>query len=922
MDIHRSSIADFILPKIRASFVIDYYEGLHNVLEGREDFPYKNLFANPRHRTQTDITWSSDAFTQKPVLLSRLQGEEKEKYAILLNQCIHAVFGLIDQLKQEEGNSSLCDLLSRSLTCIEEDFVYCGEGKVVLVNWGIIPRRKDIGNGSIFRSGRFISGWDQKHRPIIMEKTISSENRRENIDEQVIISQQNKKAESQPKKEEAKIHERKEVLFTEKVNEPPSLSDDVQSGILSDDLPEEPQEEMETQNVSKETSPEEELSEEVETVGWSEADSEEEEKHDSEKREKRGSGNYLQKLWRWIKAVFRRIMWLLAFLLLLFGILYLFRNCQGPLHKVNPFYNPLPEVPIVLPVEDGEIGTGKDGVSKIATNRFNVLLNQTDKETMLSWAKAFKDIYDGEQYEIVYYNQSLGFLQIRVPEEEREQIMTDLPKQLTGFSFDVFEEILYSHNALVTDPAYQDPDKSWYLKAIGAEDAWAVTMGGDDVIVAVVDNGFDLKHPELSGHLYMPYNVLTRNSFVFPITTREGINAHGTHVAATAVGICNNGQGLLGVAPNCKLMPIQVGNNNADGSMSNLAILDGVMYAINQGADVVNLSLGMPVPDMVKRMSEGQQLNFISHSYLMEEFMWNRIFEAAEKNNCTIVFAAGNDNAISGVDPQKRNRNTIRVSAVDRNLRKADFSNYGVYAQLNREYSTLSAPGVDIYNAAPGNSYATLQGTSMAAPVVTGAVALLKSIDRNLTTERIIYILKATGLHVGQNIGPMIQIGKAVQMLSGSSGMDGNCEQIRQEIFRLRAKIDSLSRICPDAGASPDTLKYSEVIKDKFAFDGVWKATTGLVNERDYSPVELYMTFRNLKGTLTIVNKGREYTAPLTAGIQNGQISIVQHGPAQSGSDLFQPYHYVCFSDRNGYLFCRAFLGQQEIVIFNLVKIR
>lgn len=79
MDIHRSSIADFILPKIRASFVIDYYEGLRNVLEGREDFPYKNLFANPRHRTQTDITWSTDAFTQKPVLLSRLQRGGKRK---------------------------------------------------------------------------------------------------------------------------------------------------------------------------------------------------------------------------------------------------------------------------------------------------------------------------------------------------------------------------------------------------------------------------------------------------------------------------------------------------------------------------------------------------------------------------------------------------------------------------------------------------------------------------------------------------------------------------------------------------------------------------------------------------------------------------------------------------------------------------
>lgn len=914
MDIHRSSIADFILPKIRASFVIDYYEGIRNVLKGRDDFPYKDFLANPRHRTRTDITWSTDAFTKKPMLLSNLQGEEKEKYAVLLNQCIHAFLGLVEQLKQEDGTDSLGELLSKSLACIEEGFVYCGEDKVVLVNWGMIPRRKDISGGSIFRSGRFISSWDQKHRPIIMEKMIPS-----HTEDAANVSRQSEF-------ETAEIHKKMETPpFAEaEMNHKPSPSEEAQPVISSDDVPELSEEDVKaTEDVEIPSTKEPEMKV-MDSSDTSDADSgvSVKQESDSSKRIKKNSQNYGARFLSWLRNAFRKIWWIFVFLLLLFGILYFFKDCQGPLHKVNPFYNPLPEVSIVLPVEDGEVGTGKDGVSQIATNRFNVLLNQTDEETMLSWAKAFKNIYDGEQYEIVYYNQSMGFLQIRVPADEREQIMSALPEQLSDFSFDVFEEIIYRHDALVTDPAYQSPDKSWYLKAIGAEDAWAVTMGGEDIIVAVVDNGFDLKHPELSGHLHMPYNVLTRNSFVFPITTREGVNAHGTHVAATAVGICNNGQGLLGVAPNCKLMPVQVANNNADGSMSNLAILDGVMYAINHGADVVNISLGMPVPDMVRRMNEGQQLNFISNSYLMEEFMWNRIFDEAEKNNCTIVFAAGNDNAISGVDPQKRNRNTIRVSAVDQNLRKADFSNYGVYAQLNREYSTVSAPGVNIYNAAPGNSYVALQGTSMAAPVVTGAVALLKSIDRNLTTERIIYILKSTGLYVGDNIGPMIQIGKAVKMLSGDSGVGGNCERIRQEILRLRARIDSLSRICPDAGALPDTLKYSEVVKDKFAFDGVWKATTELVAERDQSPVELYMTFRDLKGTLTIVNKGREYTAPLTASIQNGQISIVQHGPAQNGGDLFQPYHYVCFSDRNGYLSCKASFGKKEKLTFNLVKIR
>ena len=872
------------MPKVKSVIVIDYYEGIQGLLRSREEFPYNDFLANPRLRTQTEITWATDSFTERPKLLIDLDGVLKERYAYALKERINSIESLIELLKDEAGGAALSELLSKAVSYIDERSVYCGDGNVVVVNWGLIPRRPDLGSGSIYRSGKFVANWDKLQKNPDVEKP------------KVEVEQQ-----SQPLGTD-ELTEPIETIVQEPEVTPLTQEYEQKSPVVEDShkqKPTEPEEKSELiQNVQPSqpeiTQPKSDTAAEEKPV-VQEVKKETIEKHHEETKQnqdkisKKDDDEYTWKtffggFWKGLKFILRKLWWILLFIILLFAILFLCRGCQGPISQINPFYNPLPDNPVVLPIENGEVGMSADGKTQIATDRLNILLEKKNDNTMLDWAKAFKKAYPDEDYEIFYYNKELYNLQIKVPSNMREQVKKEIKEKLSNFSFDVFDETVYqSEEVSFNDPELKNPMHSWYL-------------------------------------IIHPYNVLTQNSNIRPIKTKEGENAHGTHVAATAVGNGNNGTGLLGIAPKCKLLPVQVGSDNPDGSMSNQAIMEGVMYAISQGADVINVSLGMYTPGIVKTMSEAQQLNYISSSMKQEELMWSKIFEKAKQKNSIIVFAAGNDNVVSGIDPKKRSIETIRVSALNTDLSKAHFSNFGVYPQLNRFYSTVSAPGVDIYSAAPHDSYTSMNGTSMAAPLVSGVVALLKSIDKSLTVSQVTSILQQSGRNVGDNIGPMINLHRAVLLAKGEK-LPTKCDEISEEVKRLKAKIDSLTRICPDADAPSDTLKYNEAVKDKHGLDGLWKSTTSLVSTNDHTPIDLYMEFKKLKGTLTIVKNKVRYTAPLKATIKKGKISITQSSPASNGTDHFVPYTYECSADRKGNLICTA-TSTENSVTFNLIRIK
>lgn len=911
------------MPKVKSVIVIDYYEGIRGLLASRGDFPYDNFLANPRMRTQTEIIWSTDVFSHRPTLLCDLDGMLKDRYQYALKERIHAIETIISSMGMQNVDAAVGELLSKAVSYIDERSVYCGDGNLVVVNWGLIPRVPNLESGGIYRSGKFVGNWGN-FKPF-SPHTPEEENEETILDEAEIMEDLSQHVVSHIEEDAASdaaadIPDEADPDGLEYPSVPhtdtPAAEEKAEPSICE-----------QTDNIKQENTEQKEPSEE--NVAYTDENDAAEHEDLVESTDMATKGEeyswrtFFSSVWKGLKFILRKIGWILVALLLLLATLFFCKGCQGPVSLINPFYAPLPKNPRLLPVEDGAVGMSADGMTQIATDRLNILLEKKNNQTMLEWAKAFKRAYPGTEYEIFYYNEEFCCLQIKVPSEKREQVKMEIKQKLKEFSFDVYDETVFNAEAVsFNDPELTNDAHAWFLNVIGVSEAWNFTLGDPDVIVAVVDNGFDTSHPELEGKIIRPYNVLTQNANLRPIYTKEGEDAHGTHVAATAVGKCNNGQGLLGIAPNCKLMPVQVGNDNIEGCMSNQAILEGVLYAVNNGADVVNISLGMRTPEMVRCMSEGQQLNYISSSLKQEEMMWERIFEKARQRNCIIVFAAGNDNVISGIDPKKRNNATIRVSAVNTTLGKADFSNYGRYAQLNREYSSVSAPGESIFSASPHGKYVTMQGTSMAAPVVAGTVALLKSVNKNMTADQALSLLKSTGREVDPRIGPLIHTGRAVKRAFDGSDAPAECDDIEKQVQKLKAQIDSLCQLCPDAGEPSDTLKYDDAVKDNHGLDGLWKSTTSLVATSDNSPVELYMQFKQLSGTLTIKNQGHEYTAPLTATIDSGYIHITQHEDAKSTTSptTFNKYQYECSADRKGNLSCKA-TSETNMVTFNLIRV-
>jgi subtilisin family serine protease len=283
----------------------------------------------------------------------------------------------------------------------------------------------------------------------------------------------------------------------------------------------------------------------------------------------------------------------------------------------------------------------------------------------------------------------------------------------------------------------------WGPKKIGLEKAWELTQGSPDVVIGIVDSGVFMNHEDLKDNIWtnpneIPGNKIDddKNGYVDdvngwdfvgnyvggnflpdnnPQPTSNQVN-HGTHVAGCAAALGNNGVGVAGSAWNCKILPIKVASDNPGvGGIYNG--YQGILYAASMGADIINCSWG------------GQ-----GYSQAEQE-----IVKQATDMGSIVIAAAGNEGrnmAYYGQYPAQLDY-ILSVGSSSQNDAVSGFSNYGWS-------NCVYAPGSGIQSTIPGNAYTSMDGTSMASPVLAGVAALVKSLHPTWKFKEMYHQLRST----------------------------------------------------------------------------------------------------------------------------------------------------------------------------------
>ena len=458
--------------------------------------------------------------------------------------------------------------------------------------------------------------------------------------------------------------------------------------------------------------------------------------------------------------------WWLILIVLIILLLLLLDRCNKPVEQprlsddqVEEIYDEImPEIPQkrIIPIDTSDFREDDNTGNIIVAGLLNIALVE-NKDVFKRMAVELKQQFPDEKYKIVYYDEETSRLQLNFPEDELANIKDKIREKLPRFELLMWDESVFQSNKKSNDPFFKDADKAWHMKAIHLEQAWDVSMGDTSVCIAVIDDGFDLKHNEFKGkQIKSPYNVVLDNKQVYA----NNSIIHGTHVAGLALANADNNTGASGVAPKCSFMPIQIGAGEEFFTMTD--VVDGVLYALNHGADVINMSLGKQYAESLQGRSPSELEQIINNSGKDEEKFWKELFKLADKKNTMIVLAGGNEDLLIGLDPMQRSDEVLKVVAVDINMAKAGFSNYCKNWIAKNAY--ISAPGVGIYSSIPGNKFQSMQGTSMAAPIVTGAIALIKSVNPNLKNKEILKILRETSKPLAdRSCPPFLQLDVALK---------------------------------------------------------------------------------------------------------------------------------------------------------------
>lgn len=310
----------------------------------------------------------------------------------------------------------------------------------------------------------------------------------------------------------------------------------------------------------------------------------------------------------------------------------------------------------------------------------------------------------------------------------------------------------------------------WYLQpgnpaGIAVSEAWDLHTGSADVVIAIVDTGVDWSHPDLTAKIWVNPGEIAGNGqdddgngWIDDVRGWDcgnndndarpdpyielglDVGWHGTHCAGIAAAATNNGVGIAGAAPSCRIMPLKV--NNSASQITDAAITMAFVYAITNGADVISMSFGGP--------GDGGAAGFFQD-----------LVDQALQAGIVCVAAAGNNNDASLMYPAACT-GVISVGATDNAGQRASFSTYGAWV-------TVNAPGTQIwstvqsnynwdwltailygllYGYVSGSPYMNSDGTSMACPLVAGVCGLVVSRAPHLSPADVRQLLLDTGQQV------------------------------------------------------------------------------------------------------------------------------------------------------------------------------
>jgi serine protease len=286
------------------------------------------------------------------------------------------------------------------------------------------------------------------------------------------------------------------------------------------------------------------------------------------------------------------------------------------------------------------------------------------------------------------------------------------------------------------------------LTPIGVPAAWLRSTGNPAVVVAVLDTGIDASHPEFRGRVVPGFNALTgQPDGLGDFGPTNDDNDHGTHVSGTVAAMANNGAGIAGIAPNVSIMPIKVLGANGSGDFGGM--VTGMNWAVGHGARIITMSLGgILAPSQAASLQP--------------------TFDATYAAGVVVVAASGNDGAVLDEYPC----NFIHVICVGSTTN--DGSAVSTFSTRTAALA-LVAPGEHIASAIPGNHYGYGTGTSMATPHVTGAVALMRSIDPQISVDQVMADLTQTarplatgGRNPDSGYG-LLQVSAALDLVSGGA---------------------------------------------------------------------------------------------------------------------------------------------------------